>query len=317
MQLGTCSNREALPGALRQLPPSGCLALGCAGAGPGRGAGQRHTQGVHTPGRPIPDEGGWTGRWWAPPKGGTEEPPWAGWPPDVACPLQLLCSFPLHPPPRPHVQALRVSVGQLGVMVRVQLRLVRETAVERTLRDISPRQFLDLMQAGVRGAPMAASQHPLPALQRQLWGGGGCMLGVVVGLLWGAAGAAASMFWRGSIAGAQAVKGHAVHGEPAPSSLAGACPGCGAQVSGRCGVAALPAGGAGPVGRQRQPACLGRRQRVLLDHAVVHGGAGSAAEAVCCPRGRTHSPLAGLLLLLLPFGGAGEPVGSASCHQQR
>jgi hypothetical protein len=82
-----------------------------------------------------------------------------------------------HPPDtRPHLctpppQALRVSLGRLGVITRVHLRIVREGPVRRALTRLAPSGFLALMrelQAAARGAGAnlsgpAATAAALPA----------------------------------------------------------------------------------------------------------------------------------------------------------
>lgn len=49
-------------------------------------------------------------------------------------------------PPQHCLQALRVSVGRLGVIARVQLRIVHDVPVKRTLRTLTPPQFLQLLE---------------------------------------------------------------------------------------------------------------------------------------------------------------------------
>lgn len=48
--------------------------------------------------------------------------------------------------PAPPAQAVRVNVGRLGVVTRVQMRIVPETAVQRTLHELNPSQLLDLLR---------------------------------------------------------------------------------------------------------------------------------------------------------------------------
>jgi FAD/FMN-containing dehydrogenase len=43
------------------------------------------------------------------------------------------------------VQALRVSVGKLGIIARVQFRIVREVPVRRVLKALTPTELLALM----------------------------------------------------------------------------------------------------------------------------------------------------------------------------
>jgi FAD/FMN-containing dehydrogenase len=43
-------------------------------------------------------------------------------------------------------QALRVSVGKLGIIARVQFRIVRELPVRRVLKAMTPKELQALMQ---------------------------------------------------------------------------------------------------------------------------------------------------------------------------
>lgn len=45
------------------------------------------------------------------------------------------------------LQALRVSVGKLGIIVRLKLKIYHEVPVRRTLTALNPEQFLTLMQS--------------------------------------------------------------------------------------------------------------------------------------------------------------------------
>jgi len=50
---------------------------------------------------------------------------------------------------QPHtlrLQALRVSVGQLGIIVRLKLQLVPDLPVERSLTELTPVEFLALLR---------------------------------------------------------------------------------------------------------------------------------------------------------------------------
>ena len=59
------------------------------------------------------------------------------------------------------VQALRVSVGKLGVITRVQLRIVREVPVRRSLARLTPPEFLDKMRSLQDAAQAAGLDPPL------------------------------------------------------------------------------------------------------------------------------------------------------------
>jgi hypothetical protein len=60
---------------------------------------------------------------------------------------------PLRLPPLPLLllQALRVSVGKLGIIARVHFRVVKEVPVLRVLKALTPSELLALMQEASAG----------------------------------------------------------------------------------------------------------------------------------------------------------------------
>lgn len=65
-------------------------------------------------------------------------------------------------------QALRVSVGKLGIIGRVQLAIVPEVPVRRSLKALSYRQFLDMVNAAQQGA-LAGQPPPMWMNETQLF----------------------------------------------------------------------------------------------------------------------------------------------------
>lgn len=51
------------------------------------------------------------------------------------------------------LQALRVSVGKLGIIARLRMRIVRELPVRRSLAALTPAAFLDLMRQAAAADP--------------------------------------------------------------------------------------------------------------------------------------------------------------------
>lgn len=75
---------------------------------------------------------------------------------------------PVAPVPPPY-QALRVSLGNLGVITRAKLRIIREVPVRRELTKLTPPAFLEMMQQLQEAALAGGEEDPakLPPWARE------------------------------------------------------------------------------------------------------------------------------------------------------